>query len=445
MLGPQPQSARPARLPSPARAWLVGLGVLTLALLPGTAQAASQQPGAPASAAVAADDIRANQQWVLGMLNVVPAWPRSEGAGVTVAVIDSGVDPDVSDLSGSVTTGPDYTGVSTSPASQDWGVHGTWMASLIAGHGHDGGGSGVIGVAPQARILSIRVIPDRADPHYGKYEREQENRIQQSLANGINYAVAHGAQVISMSIGYGAPSGTVRTALQHAYDHDVVVLASAGNSGDQAGSGRKGQAPESFPADYPGVISVGAVKASGAVASFSSDNLSVQVAAPGVSIPAQGRDGQYWWVSGTSPACALVAGVAALIESRYPGLAPDLVATALTSTTTYRPPGGYDSQLGFGVVDATAALTKAGTLARARPTRPSTPAPIATRTGAGSSVTGSGARTAATAKFHGTIPAEPVPPRGPGQLVLFALLALASLVLTAAAATRLAFIRRSRR
>jgi type VII secretion-associated serine protease mycosin len=438
-----------------ARIWLAGFGVLTLAVLPGTAQAAGQQPSGPASAAVAADGIRDNQQWVLGMLNVAPAWPRSEGAGVTVAVIDSGVDPDVSDLSGSVTAGPDYTGVSTSPASPDWGVHGTWMASLIAGHGHDGGGSGVIGVAPQARILSIRVIPDRTDPHYGQYEREQETRIQQSLANGINYAVAHGAQVISMSIGYSAPSGTVREALQHAYDHDVVVLASAGNSGDQAGSGRDGQAPESFPADYPGVISVGAVDPSGTVASFSSSNLSVQVAAPGVSVPAQGRDGQYWWVSGTSPACALVAGVAALIKSRYPGLAPDLVATALTSTTTYRPPGGYDSQLGFGVVDATAALTKAGTLARVQPAGTSTPAPSSTGPSAtGPSATGpsaprsSAARTGAAvaaAKFHGTIPTEPVPPRGPGQLVLFALLALASLVLTAAATTRLAILRRARR
>jgi type VII secretion-associated serine protease mycosin len=425
-----------------ARTWLAGLGVLMLAVLPGTllpatARAADQQPGAPVSAAVATDSIRDAQQWVLGMLNVPAAWPRSEGAGVTVAVIDSGVDPDVSDLTGSVTTGPDYTGVRTSRASADWGVHGTWMASLIAGHGHDGGGNGVIGVAPQARILSIRVIPDRTDPHYGQYEREQETAIQQSLANGINYAVARGAQVISMSIGYSAPSGTVRAALQHAYEHGVVVLASAGNSGDQAGSGGDGHAPESFPADYPGVISVGAVKPSGQVASFSSDNLSVQVAAPGVSVPAQGRDGQYWWVSGTSPACALVAGVAALIKSRYPHLAPDMVATALTSTTTDRPPGGYDSQLGFGVVDAAAALTKAGTLAHAQPP---TPAPSATGSGAPAVRTA-----AAAAKFHGTIPAEPVPSRGPGQLVLFAVLALASLTLIAAATTRLAIFRRSRR
>ena len=390
-------------------ALLAAFGVVSLAALPGPASAEvrpqRQESGEFASSA-AADGIRDNQQWVLSMLNVEAAWSVTRGSGVTVAVIDSGVIPNVSDLYGSVTTGPDYTGVTTSPASKDWGVHGTWMASLIAGHGHDGGLSGVIGVAPEARILSVRVIPDRADPHYGKYEREPETVIQQSLADGIAYAVTHGAQVISMSIGYSAPSGTVREALQKAYDRGVVVIASAGNSGGPAGSDRGGEAPESFPANYPGVISVGAVDSSGAVAGFSSDNLSVQVAAPGVSVPAQGRDGQYWWVSGTSPACALVAGVAALIKSKYPGLAPDLVASALTSTTTDRPAGGYDSQVGFGIVDAAAALARAGELAGARTAE---------------------AGLKATTRYRGVLPQAPVRPRGPGQLVLFALLALTSL------------------
>ncbi len=401
--------------------WRTGLTRLTLltalcgglAAAPGPASAATQQ---------AADAIRDNQQWVLNMLDAGTAWTLSEGAGVTVAVIDSGVNPGVSDLTGSVTTGPDYTGVATRPSSPDWGVHGTWMASLIAGHGHDEGSNGVIGIAPRARILSIRVIPDRGDPDYNQYEREQETRIQQSLANGITYAVAHGARVISMSIGYSAPSGPVREALEQAFDHGVVVVASAGNSGDQAGSGRADQAPESFPADYPGVISVGAVDSTGAVASFSSSNLSVKVAAPGVSVPAQGRDQQYWWVSGTSPACALVAGVAALIKSRYPDLVPNLVAAALTSTTTGRPAGGYDPQVGFGVVNATAALVKAGKLAHAHLVPASVPA-----------------------RFHGTVPPEPVRPRGTAELVLCALLALASLALAGAAATRLTLLRRARR
>jgi subtilisin family serine protease len=141
-----------------------------------------------------------------------------------------------------------------------------------------------------------------------------------------------------------------------------------------------------------------------------------------VSVPAQGRDGQYWWVSGTSPACALVAGVAALIKSRYPGLAPDLVASALTSTTTDHPSGGYDSQVGFGIVDAAAALARAGELAGARTT---------------------GAGLKATVRYRGVSPQPPVRSRGSGQLALFALLALTSLALTAAAGTRLVVLRRA--
>jgi type VII secretion-associated serine protease mycosin len=406
----------------PGLALLAAFGMVLLAVLAGPAGAAMRQDSGEFAASATADSIRDNQQWVLGMLDAEAAWQVTKGAGVTVAVIDSGVNPHVSDLAGSVITGPDYTGVTTSPASKNWGVHGTWMASLIAGHGHEGGFSGVIGVAPEARILSIRVIPDRGDPHYHRYEREPETVIQQSLADGIRYAVTHGAQVISMSIGYSSPSATVRAELQQAYDHGVVVLASAGNSGGP--SDRDGEAPESFPANYPGVISVGAVNQSGAVAGFSSDNLSVQVAAPGVSVPAQGRDGQYWLVSGTSPACALVAGVAALIKSRYPRLAPDLVASALTSTTTDRPAKGYDSQVGFGIVDAAAALAKAGQLAGARPVR-------------------TGFK--ATAEYRGVLLPEPVGPRGSGQLVLFAFLALISLALTVAAATRLAMLRRANR
>jgi type VII secretion-associated serine protease mycosin len=373
----------------------------------------------------AADTIRGNQQWVLDMMNVPAAWQQTEGAGVTVAVVDSGVNPDISDLTGSVTTGPNLSGVRTSPGNPDWGVHGTWMASLIAGHGHDGGGSGVIGIAPQSRILSIRVIPDRTDPHYGAYTHEQEVTIQQSLAGGIDYAVRHGAKVISMSIGYGAPSSVVEGALLNANAHGVVVIASAGNSGGPSDAGYGGMAPDSFPAEYPGVISVGAVDDNGDVASFSSDNLSVQLAAPGVSVPAQGRDGQYWLVSGTSPACALVAGVAALIKSRYPGLAPDLVVSALITTTTDRPRKGYDNEEGFGIVNAAAALAKAGQLVGGRPGV--TSIPLAYRFGGGPA----------------NVPPAPVRPRGPGPLILFALLGLASLVLIGVAGARLTTLRRS--
>jgi subtilisin family serine protease len=238
--------------------------------------------------------------------------------------------------------------------------------------------------------------------------------------------VRHGAKVISMSIGYSTPSGAVRQALQEAYAHGVVVVASAGNSGAPAGASDGGQAPVSFPADYPGVISVGAVDMKGAVASFSSDNVSVRVAAPGVAVPAQGRDGQYWLVSGTSPACAIVSGVAALIRARYPHLPPALVDQAITGTAQHAPPGGYDDRVGFGTVDAAAALATAGRLSRES----------AASHGAG-----------VTAHFGGgpaAVPPVPVPPRGKTALAGYAVLALCCLGVAGFAAAGLRRTRRSR-
>jgi subtilisin family serine protease len=362
----------------------------------------------PASAAPA-DITRDSQQWVLDMIDAQAAWQLSRGAHVTVAVIDSGVYPDTSDISGSVITGPDYTGLSTSRFNSQWGAHGTWMASIIAGHGHDAGFDGIIGIAPEAKILSIRVIPDKDDPNYRVYNDEPEQRIQQELADGIMTAVRDHAQVISMSIGYSAPSGAVRAALQYAYSHGVVLVASSGNSGGSDQQQVHGWAPVSFPAEYPGVLSVGAVYRNGKPASFSSNNLSVKIAAPGYEVPAEGRNGIYYYVSGTSPACALVAGVAALIKSRYPRISPDLVTEAMISTARHGTARGYNAATGFGVVDAAAALAAAGNLAGKHP--------------AGSVVK-------AMAHFGGgaaAVPAPPVAPRGSGRLVLFTVLALVSL------------------
>jgi subtilisin family serine protease len=386
---------------------------------------------AVSAAAAPADSVRDQQQWALDMLNVEPAWSLSEGANVTVAVVDSGVEPDVSDLVGSVETGNDYTGLNTPPSDPRWGQHGTWMASIIAGHGHDGGGDGIIGVAPEAKILSIRVIPDMTDPAYKTYDSEREQRLQDELADGIKEAVRDHAQVISMSIGYSAPSAVVRAALQYAYARGIVLVASSGNSGDNderrghnANNTRNahGWAPVSFPAEYPGVLSVGAVNIDRQATSFSSGNLSVKVAAPGESVPAEGRDGLYYTVNGTSPACALVAGVAALIKSKYPSISPALVTQALT-TTAQPSPGGYNVLTGFGIVDADAALIEAGKLMGEHP---------------------AGSQVALSAHFGGgaaAVPAVPVGTRGPGRLAVFALLAFVSL---AAASGGFAALRRAR-
>jgi subtilisin family serine protease len=228
--------------------------------------------------------------------------------------------------------------------------------------------------------------------------------------------------VISMSIGYSAPSGVVRAAITYAYQHGTVLIASSGNAGGndaQHGSNSDGMAPVSFPAEYPGVVGVGAVTIDGTQASFSSGNLSVQVAAPGKGVPAQGRNGLYYTVDGTSPACALVAGVAALIKSRYPGISPALVTQALRTTTQENPSGGYDINTGFGIVDASAALVKAGQLMKELP---------------------QGSQVPLDAHFGGgpaAVPAAPVAPRGNGRRMVFTVLALVSLVVLAAGAVGL--------
>ena len=383
-----------------------------------TLTAAGAVAAGAGAAPARADSVRDAQQWVLDAVNAPAAWPVTQGQGIVVAVIDSGVTPTASDLAGSVISGPDYSGVSTKPSDINWGMHGTWMASLIAGHGHDGD-NGISGVAPRAKILSIRVLPDKKDPAFRQYEHEPSRRGQRALARAIRYAVAHRAGVISMSLGYGSSSRVVRSALQSALAHKVVVVASSGNSGDTSSNQARAHAPYSFPADYPGVLGVAAVDRNGGPANFSSDNLSVQVAAPGVQVPAQGNDGQYWLVSGTSPACALTSGVAVLIKSVYPRLSPALVVRAITSSAQDRPAGGYDDQVGFGTVDAAAALAVAKHL---------------TSFGRGRH----GLRPAS--HFGGglaAVPPPPVGPRGLSRLVLFCLLALGSLAMTAAAARRL--------
>ena len=357
-----------------------------------------------------ADQARQREQWVLAALNVQAAWHTTQGRGVTVAVIDSGVDPKVSDLTGSVTPGPDFTGVHTPPSNPNWGAHGTWMASLIAGHGHGKGHSdGILGVAPQSHILSIRVITDQSDPAYRIYHHEPASRAQAQLARAIRYAVRKHVGVISMSLGYQAPSLVVRSALQYALAHNVVVVASSGNSQKP-----HTVTPYSFPADYPGVIGVGAVSRTGQPASFSNENLSVQVAAPGVDVPAQGRGSKYWLVSGTSPACALTAGVAALIRSRYPRLSAPKVRSAIALSASRYP--AYDDKVGFGTVNAAKALQKAGQLAKQAP--------------GGSTAAG---KAAATGHFgHGPAGASPfpIPPRSKQKLlVLLGISAVCLLVL----------------
>jgi subtilisin family serine protease len=302
--------------------------------------------------------VRAADMTSLRAIGVPAAWRVSQGSGVLVGVLDTGVNSRAPDLTGSVTGGPDYTAGANPPGYQPPHLHGTYIASIIAGHGSGPGrAGGIVGVAPRARILSVRVLLDDQEPGFMVYNANAD--YYDALASGIRYAVQHGARVLNASLGSTTPTRSVRQALVYAISHGVLVVAAAGND---ATSGR-GFTPYSYPASFPGVISVAAVGASGQRAFFSDRNSSVVVSAPGVNVAGDGPDGSYLSADGTSPASAFVAGVAALIRSKYPALSPALVTQAIVDSAQRRPAGGYSPGTGFGEVNAAGALTAAGQLA----------------------------------------------------------------------------------
>ncbi|MBF8193620.1 S8 family serine peptidase [Nonomuraea sp. K274] len=308
------------------------------------------------------DPVRDQQQWVLDALNVEQAWTVSKGSGVTVAVVDSAVDDDVKELRDRVSAGPD---MSTSAVSREVtpGRHGTAMAGLIAGSGAD---DGLIGVAPESRILSLPMVTDDEPENGVPPFDDRRQATESSLARALRYAADHGAQVISMSIGSYGPLKSEREAVSYALGKGVVLVAAVGNDGQTNYTRENGTSYWSFPAGYPGVIGVAATDKQGRKAPFSTDNLSVMVAAPGVDVPVVRPGSGYELSQGTSSSAALVSGVAALIKSRYPNLAPEQVAQALVAGARGRPAAGYDDQTGFGVVDAAAALNAAERLTGAQ-------------------------------------------------------------------------------
>jgi type VII secretion-associated serine protease mycosin len=313
-----------------------------------------------------ADEVRDRQTPIFGILGMDAAWKITRGAGVTVAVVDSGVDPAQADLRGKVTTGPNML-ADVDAGTQPKRLHGTGMASLIAGQGHGpGGGSGVMGMAPQARILAIRAIGEKEDASYFRYRTSE--KADEAVARGIRYAADHGADVINLSLGKNEEVPAEREAIGYAIGKGVVVVSAVGNDGEDPNAlDGDGFAPYSYPASYPGVIAVAATEPGHARAAFSNRNYSVVLSAPGAGLPVAGPGGQYFVSSGTSDSSALVSGIAALIRSKHPKMAPALVAQALLQSTRHGPSGGYDPEIGFGEVHAARALSAADSLASAQP------------------------------------------------------------------------------
>lgn len=313
----------------------------------------------PPAPVAQADTIRDRQQQIFSTLELPAAWQISKGGGATVGLVDSGADTGHRDLRDGVTSAPDLLDNYGDPRRR----HGTAMASIIGGRGH-GGSDGVLGVAPEAKIISIRALSEKGDP---TYEDFIDNGDDSAIPEAIRYLVDQGADVINLSLGKYAVDARIRRALVYAVGHGVVVVAAAGNEGQTRKNAATGFAPYSYPASYPGVIGVAATGTDHGRASFSNRNYSVVVAAPGVDVPAASPGGGYRVVSGTSPATALVSGVAALIRARHPRLAPALVAQALIEGARHRPTARYGPDTGFGEVDALAALRAADRLAGTAP------------------------------------------------------------------------------
>ncbi|MFE0258157.1 type VII secretion-associated serine protease mycosin [Streptomyces sp. NPDC059010] len=305
----------------------------------------------PATAAHA-DQIRA-RQWALEAMRTQEAWQTTKGAGVTVAVLDTGVESDHPDLAGNVLEGKDMVGFGAQRGDRPWARHGTAMAGIIAGHGHGAGnGDGVMGIAPEAKILPVRVILEDGDPSRAKARSTRGN----ALAEGIRWAADHGADVINLSLGDDSksahPEAGEDEAVQYALSKGSVVVASAGNGGEKGDH-------ISYPAAYPGVIAATAVDRYGTRASFSTRRWYATVSAPGVDVVIADPDHKYYEGWGTSAAAAFVSGAVALIKAAHPGLTPAQIKKLLEDTARDAPTDGRDDSRGYGFIDPAAAIKKA--------------------------------------------------------------------------------------
>lgn len=279
-----------------------------------------------------ADSIR-DRQWYLGFLRIPQAQQVSEGDGVVVAVVDTGVNSKQPELSGNLLPGYDNN-LGLNGWSDDDG-HGTAMASIIAAHGTSAA-SGTLGIAPKAKLLPVKVGVSG------------DNLTASGVTAGIYWAVDHGAKVINLSLA-GGETRFEDEALRGALAADVVVVAGVGNRPEDTKVG--------FPAAYPGVVAVAGVDQSGGHAEVSVTGPEVVLSAPAVDIVAPRHDLLYGSGTGTSDAAAIVSGVVALVRAKYPNLSAREVVHRLTATAIDKGPPGRDDEYGYGIVNPVAALT----------------------------------------------------------------------------------------
>ncbi|MGC0422968.1 S8 family serine peptidase [Embleya sp. AB8] len=278
-----------------------------------------------------ADSVRA-RQWYLDSWKIDEAWQTTRGSGITVAVVDTGVDATHPDLVGQVL--PDLS------ASGDRNGHGTAMASLIAGQGRVDGGQGLYGVAPSAKILPFQA---RAGALGGDDPA--------SLGEGVRLAADSSARIINLSVGGSFEFPALREAVAYALSKGKLVIAAGGNNPPD-----RNDVPV-YPAAYPGVLAVSSVDRQGSPASNGVRGSWVSISSPGEDIPSACTSPTRYCVGvGSSAATALTSGVAALVWSVHPDWTANQVIRRLLDTAN-RPNEPVPSDtFGYGVVSPRKAL-----------------------------------------------------------------------------------------
>jgi type VII secretion-associated serine protease mycosin len=303
----------------------------------------TEEEDAPVHLLSTNDPLRASQ-WALDAVDFESAWQMSTGAGVTVAVVDTGVRATHQDLVGSVIPGLDLASDAATydparNAEVDPGGHGTHVAGIIAAHPNNG--VGIAGAAPGVKIMPIRVLDANG------------SGSSSDVAQGIIWAVDHGARVINLSLG-GGPSPGMQVAIQYGLAHQAVTFAAAGNSY------QSGNQP-TYPAAYPEAVAVAAINSSIQHASFSNTGDYVDIAAPGDMIWSTygGGDAQYALMSGTSMATPYASATAALVLGENPKLSAAQLIHAVEASAIDLGAPKHDPVFGWGLINPRGALIAA--------------------------------------------------------------------------------------
>lgn len=271
-------------------------------------------------------------QWYHNKIRTPEAWDKTKGSeNITVAVIDGGIDLNHPDLTNQIDVAYDaiYDSYNTVPEDD----HGTHVAGIIASSMNNG--IGVAGVSPNTRIMVINIFDESGYAYTS------------DLIDAIYFAISKGANIINMSLGSYQYSSFENDAIQDAYNSGLLIVAAAGNESTYE---------PSYPASYDNVISVSSTDQDDSDSSFSNYGQYIDIAAPGSNIYSTVTKDTYNWMSGTSMATPVVAGVAALVWASEPSLTNEQVANRLISTADDLGPIGKDYYYGYGRINAKKAL-----------------------------------------------------------------------------------------